>query len=189
MTARFLIPLLVSLGVAGAAAAQGYNVDPSVGTGGAASPIAVRQCNGSVENPVPVIAGCTAIINSRQSTAVQRSAAYTNRARAFLRRDQADRALADFDLAVMLDPRNSRAWANRGDFYSAMGEFDRAVEDYDRAIAANPEDFEAYSQRGNVRLMSHQDDRNPFVIEAFQNAHDFPARFCIEVSCRFVRQQ
>ncbi len=104
MTARVLIPLLVSIGFAGAAAAQGFNVDPAVGTGGAASPVAVRQCNGSVDNPVPVIAGCTAIINSRQSTAIQRSAAYTNRARAFLRRDQADRALADFDLAVMLDP-------------------------------------------------------------------------------------
>ncbi len=159
MTARILIPLVVSLGFASAAAAQGFNVDPAVGTGGGPSPTAIQQCNGRVDNPVPVIAGCTTIINSRQSTAVQRSAAYTNRGRAFVRRDQPDRALADFAQAVMLDPRNSRAFANRGDLYSAMGEFDRAVEDYDLAIAANPEDFEAYSQRGNVRLMTGEPER------------------------------
>lgn len=152
-TARVLIPLLVSIGFAVAAAAQEFR-DPAVGTGGPPSPTALRQCNGSVDNPVPVIAGCTAIINSRQPTAVERSAAYTNRGRAFVRRNQPDRALADFAQAISLDSRNSRALANRGDLYSAMGELDRAVEDYDRALAADPRDFEAYSQRGNVRLMN-----------------------------------
>ena len=114
MTARALFHLLVSIGFAGAATAQGLR-DPAVDSFGPPGPIAVRQCNGSAGNPVPVIAGCTAIINARQTTAVERSNAYTNRGRAFVRRDQPDRALADFAQAISLNPRNSRALANRGD--------------------------------------------------------------------------
>ncbi len=156
MTIRALLPLLVSIGFAGAAAAQGFPGDPPVGAGGPTI-VSVRQCNGN--DPVPAIMGCTAIITARSSTPTQRSAALTNRGRAYLRRDQPDRALADFDQAIAIDPMNSRGWANRGDFHQQQGEFDRAVADYDRAIMANPMDFEAYSQRGNVRLIMGEPER------------------------------
>ena len=150
MSKRALFSVLVCVGFAGAAAAQGFSNDPSI-NGAGPTAASARQCNGS--DPGTVIIGCTAIIGGRSSTPTQRSAALTNRGRAYLRRGQPDRALADFNQAVAVDSRNSRGWANRGDFYQAQGEFDRAVQDYDRAIMADPMDFEAYSQRGNVRLV------------------------------------
>src|SRR5262245_9243032 len=151
MSNRLMVPLLVAACAAATtafAAQGGFPGDVPIGGGGVTA-AALRQCNGT--DPAPAIVGCTAIITARTSTPTQRSAALTNRGRAYLRRDQPDRALADFDQAVMIDPKNSRAWANRGDFYQAMGEFDRAVQDYDSAIMANPMDFEAYNQRGTVR--------------------------------------
>src|SRR5262245_27380994 len=115
MTTRVLLPLIVSIGFAGAAVAQGFPGDPPVNRAGGPTQQSVRQCNGS--DPVPAIMGCTAIIDARTSTPTQRSAALTNRGRAFARRGQMDRAIADFNQAVQIDPKNSRGWANRGDFY------------------------------------------------------------------------
>src|SRR5262245_7701406 len=150
MSNRLMVPLLIAACAAAttALAAQGFPSDVPIG-GGGVTDAEPRQCNGT--DPAPAVVGRTAIITARTSTPAQRSAALTNRGRAYLRRDQPDRALADFDQAVMIDPKNSRGWANRGDFYQAMGEFDRAVQDYDSAIMANPMDFEAYNQRGTVR--------------------------------------
>src|SRR5262245_40255043 len=157
MATRVLLPLLISLGFASAAfAAQNRQPDiPPIG--GALSAQSVRQCNGA--EPVPAIMGCTAIINARSSSPTQKSGALTNRGRAFAQRGEMERAIADFNQAVQIDPMNSRAWANRGDFYSAMGDYERAVQDYDGAIKANPEDFEAYNQRGTMHLIMGEPDR------------------------------
>ena len=55
---------------------------------------------------------------------------------------QFDRAIADFDAAIRLQPNYSNAFENRGDAYQYKGELDRAIEDYDRAI-----EFEQKSSR------------------------------------------
>src|SRR4029453_15153555 len=110
MATRVLLPLIVSVGFAGAAlAAQNSLSDVPVGSGGGPTAQSVRQCNGA--DPVPAIMGCTAIINARSSTPTQKSAALTNRGRAFGQRGQTDRAIADFNQAVEIDPKNSRGWA------------------------------------------------------------------------------
>jgi tetratricopeptide (TPR) repeat protein len=112
----------------------------------------LRQCNGT--DPALAITGCTAIIDDRNSTVALRSSALLARGRAYLQRDQADRALADIELAIKLDPKNPVGLANRAYYYQSQGDFGHALEDYNGAIAANPKYFEAYNQRGNLRLQA-----------------------------------
>jgi hypothetical protein len=74
-----------------------------------------RQCNGA--DPALVIIGCTAIIDSRDSLPPLRSRALANRAIAYLNRGQPERALPDFDRAIMLDGKNSIALVGRGNYF------------------------------------------------------------------------
>jgi tetratricopeptide (TPR) repeat protein len=49
-----------------------------------------------------------------------------------------DRAIADFDEAIRIDPNHANAFNSRGNAYYAKGDRNRAIADYDRAIAINP---------------------------------------------------
>ena len=76
--------------------------------------------------------------------------AYNNRGNAWVKKEEYDRAIADYDQAIALDPKYARAYNNRGIARRATGDIDRALGDYDQAIALNPKYVEAYSNRGNV---------------------------------------
>ncbi|MCB0156686.1 MAG: tetratricopeptide repeat protein, partial [Caldilineaceae bacterium] len=62
---------------------------------------------------------------------------YTERARAYYFVDDLDRALADYDFALALEP-NAVAYNGRGVTYDKLGDPDAAVDDYLAAIAADP---------------------------------------------------
>ena len=59
-----------------------------------------------------------------------------------------DRAIADFNEAIRLDPKSSLAFRNRGDTYTNIGAHDRAIADYNEAIRLDPNDALALSARG-----------------------------------------
>ena len=59
-----------------------------------------------------------------------------------------DRAIADFDEAIRLDPKSSIAFINRGDTYTNKGDNDRAIADYNEAIRLDPKSVLALSARG-----------------------------------------
>ena len=61
-----------------------------------------------------------------------------------------DRAIADFNDAIKLNPKLALAYYNRGFAYEKKGEYDRAIVDYDKAIAINPKFAAAYNNRGNA---------------------------------------
>ena len=52
------------------------------------------------------------------------------------------RAIADLDMVIQLDPKPVTFWA-RGDVYRCVGEYEKALEDLDRAEAIDP----AHGQR------------------------------------------
>src|SRR5215831_6590815 len=91
------------------------------GTAAAQTDTQLKQCNGN--DPGLAILGCTAVIQSRDATPKMLSNGYLNRGRAYQQRGQADRAIADLDQAVKIDPKNSRAVANRGDYYASAGDY------------------------------------------------------------------
>jgi tetratricopeptide (TPR) repeat protein len=61
-----------------------------------------------------------------------------NRGNGYYAKGEHDRAIADFDKAIGIDPAQATAFYNRGNAYYAKGDRDRAIADYDRAILLNP---------------------------------------------------
>ncbi len=85
-----------------------------------------------------IITGCTALINSGRGNAKGLSEAAYNRGNAYARIGDFDRAIADYDEAIRLNPTMATAFDNRGRAYSEKNQFERAVADYDEAIRLNP---------------------------------------------------
>lgn len=57
-------------------------------------------------------------------------------------------AVADYTMAVTLDPKFPRAYNNRGIIYGKHGDYGRALADFNRALALYPEFAQAYNNRG-----------------------------------------
>jgi tetratricopeptide (TPR) repeat protein len=49
-----------------------------------------------------------------------------------------DRAIADYDKTIALDPKYAIAYDNRGIAYKAKGDNDRAIADHNEAIRLDP---------------------------------------------------
>ena len=116
----------------------------------------VNLCNGvDRTSPEPQIAGCTALIDSGEETALVMAIAHNNRGNAYLAKGEHDRAIRDYNEAIRLDPKNvrafnDRAFNNRGVAYRKKGDFDRALQDLDEAIRLNPSYAIAFANRADV---------------------------------------
>jgi tetratricopeptide (TPR) repeat protein len=60
--------------------------------------------------------------------------AYVHRGNAFYARGDNDQAIADYDRAIGLNPKEAAAYSNRGRAFYAKGENDRAIADFTQAI-------------------------------------------------------
>jgi len=95
------------------------------------------------------IKGCTAFLAHEGETAPNRARAYANRGIAYHQaKGELDRAIADYNRAIELDPKLAFAYGGRADAYRDRGELDRAVADYNRAIELDPDYADAYNGRG-----------------------------------------
>jgi tetratricopeptide (TPR) repeat protein len=133
----FLFSIAASISSAGA----GYVEDCSRGTGD----IQIR--------------GCTDYIDSGKYQGRPLAIAYSFRGIAYESNGQYDRAIADFDKAIGLDPNYAFAYSFRGDAYLKTGQHDRAIADYDRAIELGVEHEETYYNRGSAYQTKGQYDR------------------------------
>jgi tetratricopeptide (TPR) repeat protein len=117
----------------------------------AADPVADRCGNEQVAKTDPdgLIAACTELLErgSREAIA-SRAAALNNRGSAYARKGDFDRALADCQEALRLDPTDATAYVIRGYISAAKGDLDRAIADYNEAIRRNPGQWEAFYNRG-----------------------------------------
>jgi tetratricopeptide (TPR) repeat protein/predicted Ser/Thr protein kinase len=74
-------------------------------------------------------------------------------------RELIDRAIADFNEALRLEPLLSAAYYNRANAYYKSGKWDKAVADYAQVISLYPNDAEAYYYRGLACEKSGDSDR------------------------------
>lgn len=90
--------------------------------------------------PIEAIEGCTAVIDSGRASARVLAEALVNRGDAYrLRRNDIDRALADYNAAIRVAPDFARAFASRGFVHLfARPQLDRAVVDFSEAIRIDP---------------------------------------------------
>lgn len=99
----------------------------------------IDWCNGKDSvGPDRVISGCTAIIQSKEQNPNDLSTAFNNRGNAYYDKKDYDRAIADYNEALRLDPVFALAFYNRSCAYRDKGDNDRAVDDYIQAILLDP---------------------------------------------------
>lgn len=91
------------------------------------------------KNIVRQIRGCTQIIEGGQHEPVKnRASAYVYRALAYFFGRDFDRAIADLDEAIALDPNDAKTYNNRAAVYHEKGEVERAIADLTKAIEIAP---------------------------------------------------
>ena len=73
---------------------------------------------------------------------------YLYRGNAYNNKKEDDRAIADFNQALLLNPKYAGAFNNRGIAYNDKKEYDRAIADYNQALKLNPKDAEFFYNRG-----------------------------------------
>jgi tetratricopeptide (TPR) repeat protein len=149
---------------------------------GAQSDQQVRWCNGDDQaTPDLMIRGCTALIRSGEYSGSDLAVIFTNRGSAYDDKRDEDRAIADHNQAIKIDPKLDLAFNNRGNAYGRKGDIDRAMSDYDQAIRLNSKFAAAYNNRGttwrddkrdNVRAIADYDQAiglNPKFADAYNN--------------------
>ena len=70
-----------------------------------------------------------------------------------------DRAIADYDQAIKLDPKYALAYLNRGLLWQAKKDHDRAIADFDQAIRLAPDNAAAGNARGLIFDLKGEFDR------------------------------
>ncbi|RUW28025.1 MULTISPECIES: tetratricopeptide repeat protein [unclassified Mesorhizobium] len=126
------------------------------------------------------IAACTRIIEDGTQSPGSRTTAYRNRANTWMDSGDNDRAMADYDNAIALDPNDADAYNDRGLIWLDKGENNSAINDFDRAIELDPGKASAYYNRGlawahkgdNARAIvdySRAIELNPTYMQAYNN--------------------
>ncbi len=73
---------------------------------------------------------------------------HLERGRALIAQGQLERAIAEFDRAIELDPGDVEVYATRGFAYIALGQIEQGIADYDTAIELESENPILYNDRG-----------------------------------------
>ncbi len=73
--------------------------------------------------------------------------AFCARGNDWAERGEFDRAIADYDAAISINPLFSEALVNRGVAWARKGDLTRAIADYDAALRVSPRDAKAIRNR------------------------------------------
>jgi tetratricopeptide (TPR) repeat protein len=84
---------------------------------------------------------------------------YFYRGTAYGHKGEYDRAIADYNQSLQLNPKYAATFYNRGLAYSYKKEYDRAIADYTQALQLNPKDAKAFNNRGNAYYSKKEYDR------------------------------
>jgi tetratricopeptide (TPR) repeat protein len=115
--------------------------------------VLLKRVDGEIKGPgVTERAGST---SPRPTTPV----AFCTRGTAFFNRQDYNRAIADYDEAIRLDPNYALAFYSRGCAYDRKGDYDRAIKDYDEAIRLNPKHHAFFSDRATAYWSKGDYDR------------------------------
>jgi tetratricopeptide (TPR) repeat protein len=68
-----------------------------------------------------------------------------------MERGDLDRAIADYDRATELDPKQALAYSNRGFVYMSKGKYDQALAEYNPAVELDPHFANAYRGRAELK--------------------------------------
>ena len=103
-----------------------------------------------------IVAACAVLIDNEKTAKPDRIKALLARAAVFARKDQLDRAIADDDAALKLDPTLADTFNERGELWWKKGDRPKALADFAAAIKLNPDHPAA---RGNYKRLAQELER------------------------------
>jgi tetratricopeptide (TPR) repeat protein len=129
------------------------------------------------------IISCSTFIDSGQGPNSRRVAALIARGHAYLRTaDPARQAMADFNEAIRLDPKNSLAYSGRGDAWAP--DTGHRIGDYSTALQLDPKNAGAYFGLGMVRKFGNAPGDKDQAITDFSRAIQFDPKNAMAYSMR-----
>jgi tetratricopeptide (TPR) repeat protein len=106
------------------------------------------DCAQSSVYPDRAIRSCSNIITAGRESGGHLAIAYYNRGDAYAAKGDLDRAIADENKAIELNPQLAAAYSDRGFAYGNKRAYDREIADETQAIELNPQLAAAYVNRG-----------------------------------------
>jgi tetratricopeptide (TPR) repeat protein len=103
-----------------------------------------------------IAAECGTLIDNEKTAKADRIKALIARAVVFTRKDQIDRAIADYDIVLRLDPTLADIFNTRGELWWKRGDRPRALADFAAAIKLKPDHATA---RGNYKSLALELER------------------------------
>jgi tetratricopeptide (TPR) repeat protein len=100
-----------------------------------------------------IISRCDSLIGNEKNTQPDRIRAVLARAAAYDRKQQYDRAIADYDTALRLDSAQADGFNHRGEVWRKKGDRPHALADFGAAIRLNPEHSSA---RANYKSLAQE---------------------------------
>jgi tetratricopeptide (TPR) repeat protein len=117
-----------------------------------------RKCY-EAGNPDQTIVACSVVITRGLADKQDLSAAFKNRGNAYDDKGQYDRAIADYDKAIAINPADADAFNDRGATHSAMRKYDLAIKDYDKALGFKPSNAITLSNRCFAKALAGQPEQ------------------------------
>ena len=119
-----------------------------------------EDCQYRVFNADSSIAACTRVLaRGVAENRERRLGAFLSRGYAYDGRGDYDRAIADYNEAIRLDPKEAVPYRARAMAFKGKGDLDHAIADYSEAIRLDPEDASNYSSRAEAYLKKGDYDR------------------------------
>lgn len=81
----------------------------------------------------------------QKQTELGDGSAYNNQGIFYAKKGQYDQAILYFNMALELNPKDTKAYYNRGHAYADKGQYDLAISDYTEALELNPGEARAYN--------------------------------------------
>ena len=81
---------------------------------------------------------------------------YVNRGSHWIKYNQYEKALKDFNMSIQLDPTYAKTYTNRGNILSIYNRHEEALKDYTKAIELNSGYFDAYFNRAICYSMKQE---------------------------------
>jgi tetratricopeptide (TPR) repeat protein len=116
-------------------------------------------CDNQDTAPDVRIGACSARISRNEVTGKDLATTLRNRGFAYALRNDYDRAIADYDKSVGIDPTSAKTLDLRGNAYRGRHDEDHAIADYDQAIKLDPNDAVLFRDRGLAYRAKHDFDR------------------------------
>ena len=119
----------------------------------------MRVRGSTTRRPVPTHPASRRLRRALAQSLPELAVLHNDRAIEYASKGDNDRALADYNEAIRLDPNDADYYNNRGSSWHLKGDDDRAIADYDEAIRRNSKDPCPRYNRGLAWSSKNENDR------------------------------